>query len=388
MNSMLKKFWTIVSTLLVLLIPLAFLFGIVDDRINYKGEAENTIKQSWAASQVIAVPVMSTGVDKTYKTFNLKDYNADIKINTEIRKKGIFKIPVYTADVDLKGTFIKNGELNNTPVKLSFDVTDTKGLTDLPEFKILNQALVKSYEKSITKSLTTKSDEIPFEIKYKVRGINDIYVMPLGQFNKVKISGNWGNPSFTGDFLPTQREVLKDSFNAQWSIPKIAAGTASRLGVSLLVPVDNYKMATRALKYAFLFLSLTFLAYFIFEITSKKDEKIHPLQYMMIGGSLLVFYLLLVAISEFTPFWTAYVISALMTIVLIYLYTRHVLIKCCNSRFSKLIAGILILLYTYLYTLLKLQDLSLIIGSVGLFAAVAVTMFATKDVKWYEDENK
>ncbi len=386
MKNKLNKFWVILGTLMALLIPIIFLFGIVNDRISYKKEAESSISQSWAGSQIIGMPLMSVKLGKTNKNFMLKDYIVEIEVNPEVRKKGIFKVPVYTADVDLKGAFTRDTELNNALVALSFYVTDVKGLTELPEFRILNQPFVKSYEKSITKTLTTSASEIPFEIKYKVRGMNDIYVIPRGQFNKVKISGNWANPSFTGDFLPSFRKVDADGFNAEWSVPKLATTSNLKLGVSLLLPVDNYKMATRALKYAFLFLSLTFLAYFLFEITSKNEEKIHPLQYLMIGGSLLIFYLLLVAISEFTSFFAAYFVAALMTISLIYLYTRYVLIKNCSGTYSGIIAGILIVLYTFLYTLLQLQDFSLIIGSFGLFAAVAAAMFITKDVKWYDDE--
>ena len=105
MNDKLKKFWIIVSMLLVLLIPLAFLFGIVDDRISYKGNAENTIQLSWAGEQTISPPVMSVKDGKQTKNFELKDYDVNIVLNTEIRKKGIFKIPVYVADVNLKGIF-------------------------------------------------------------------------------------------------------------------------------------------------------------------------------------------------------------------------------------------------------------------------------------------
>ncbi len=394
MNDKLKKFWIIVSMLLVLLIPLAFLFGIVDDRISYKGNAENTIQLSWAGEQTISPPVMSVKDGKQTKNFELKDYDVNIVLNTEIRKKGIFKIPVYVADVNLKGIFTSPSVLNNQEVSLAFDVSDIKGLTDLPSFKIQNSQQMQSYSKNITKKLTADKSEIPFEIKYRVRGVKDIFVVPAGQFNRINISSNWKSPSFIGDFLPSKSEITNEGFNAEWSIPKLAfadeAGNSNltsvfKPGVSLILPVDNYKMATRALKYAFLFITLTFVAFFVFEITSASKEKIHPLQYMMIGGSLLVFYLLLVSMSEFLSFGLAYIIAAAMTIALIGLYTHYVLTKCHNKKFALVISSILTLLYTYLYTLLQLTDLSLIIGSFGLFAAVAGVMFATKDVKWYDE---
>lgn len=149
------------------------------------------------------------------------------------------------------------------------------------------------------------------------------------------------------------------------------------------MPVDNYRMATRALKYAFLFITLTFLSYFIFELTAQDKKRIHPLQYLMLGGAMLIFYLLLVSISEFAPFAGAYVISAAMTIGLISAYTYFVITKRQNLRFTTIITILLALLYAFLYILLLLQDLALLLGSLGLFVIIAVIMYATRNVDWY-----
>ncbi len=151
------------------------------------------------------------------------------------------------------------------------------------------------------------------------------------------------------------------------------------------MPVDNYRMSERSVKYSFLFLTLTFLAYFIYEITSKQKRPIHQLQYLMIGISMLIFYLLLVSLSEFIPFAGAYITSSIMTIGLISLYTYFVITKKTNLTFSLLITGILTLLYVFLYILLMLQDLSLILGSLGLFLIMALVMYATRNVEWYNE---
>ena len=153
------------------------------------------------------------------------------------------------------------------------------------------------------------------------------------------------------------------------------------------MPVDNYRMATRAVKYSFLFLALTFLAYFIFEITSKNTKPIHQLQYLMMGGAMLIFYLLLVSMSEFMPFCAAYIIAAVMTIGLIGLYTYFVITKRQNLKFSLLITGIMAILYLFLYVLLALQDLSLIIGSLMLFLIMSLVMYSTRNVEWDNDNN-
>ena len=206
-----------------------------------------------------------------------------------------------------------------------------------------------------------------------------------GQTNNVKISGNWGSPSFEGDFLPMNRKIENGNFEAEWATPKIATLSLDnpKVGVSLLLPVDNYRMADRTLKYAFLFLSLTFLSYFIFELTSNENKKIHPLQYCLLGGAMLVFYLLLVSLSEFLAFNLSYIISAMLIITLISFYTYTVIGRGKSKKFPLLITSLMIILYAFLYTLLLLEDFSLLLGSFGMFAIIAIVMYSTRNINWY-----
>lgn len=385
-----KKFYIILSMLLILLIPIAFLTGIVNGRENYKAEAIENITKAWAQSQIIEAPsltVIANGKDHVLK---LNNYNANIKVNTEMRRKGIFSVPVYTANIELKGDFINDlGAINNLKSNLSFNVTDSKGFIEQPQFKILDNDLTFGNDLTFSSNITTKDKYIPFLISYKLRGLNEIFVSPKGLNNKIAIEGNWKNPGFEGDFLPTQRNITGNNFNAQWSIPAIAGSSIKNptLGVTFLMPVDNYRMATRAVKYAFLFLTLTFVAYFIYEITSAKENPIHQLQYLMMGAALLIFYLLLVSMSEFIPFTLAYILATLLTIGLISSYTYFVITKKQNLNFTTLMTAILLLLYVFLYVLLMLQDLSLIIGSIGLFLIIALVMYSTRNVEWYSDDN-
>lgn len=390
-STKLKKFYTILGTLLILLIPILFLYGIVEDRSSYKREAERKVETSWAATQVLSAPqlAMPTNDPKNpYKYFTLNDYDAEIFISTELRKKGIFKVPVYTANVQIKGNFENNfSPLKNQKVALSFHVSDSKGFVAQPQFKLMDSKFIPSNDTTYKKNLTTSANLIPFEINYKLRGSKEIYVKPEGLNNKIEIEGDWNNPSFEGDFLPTEREVTADHFEGEWEIPYIAVSSLkdAKLGVSLLMPVDNYRMATRALKYSFLFLALTFLSYFIFEITSKENRRIHLLQYLMMGAAMLIFYLLLVSLSEFIPFGGAYLIAGLMTIALIGSYTYFILTKRENLKFSILISCIMLVLYGFFYSLLVIQDFSLIIGSFVLFLIISLVMYTTRNVEWYND---
>lgn len=391
-DNKIKKIWAIILTLLLLLIPIAFLFNIINDRQNYRSEAVDFVAASWASTQILSAPEMfftvKEGKDNQLvnKFLTLDNYNADVIISTEIRKKGIFEIPVYTADVTLSGDFLNNyGNLSSKEIITKFSVKDSTGFVTEPVFKINNTEPKVSHTTEYKTNIDSEVTSIPFEIKYTIRGLNELFVVPAGLNNNIQISGNWSNPSFEGNFLPTERNIDNEEFYARWSIPGIATSNidSAKLGVSLLVPVDNYRMTERILKYAFLFLALTFLSYFIFEITSKEENKIHPVQYALLGGAMLIFYMLLVSLSEFIPFFGAYILSADLIITLVFAYTYFVITKKQGLKFSVLISAIMILLYTFLYVLLSLMDFALLIGSIGLFAVIAAVMYITRNVDWY-----
>lgn len=393
-DSKAKKFLTILGTSLLLLIPIGFMSGIIHDRINYREEAVTKVAQSWADSQVIGIPSMSfktTNAKKEEVTneLTLNNYETTVNINTEVRKKGIFKVPVYTAEVTQKGDFEnKYGDLSSKQISIRTNISDSRGFVTEPSFKINNGEIKKTQDVAYTTSLKTNAKNIPFEISYKIKGLNDISVKLGGNSNKVSIQGNWKDPEFKGDFLPTEREVTNKDFSAKWSVPRIALTQSPVVAVSLLVPVDSYSMADRALKYGFLLLTLTFLGYFIFEITSKEKRKVHPIQYCLLGAAILIFYLLLVSISELLTFNLAYLISALMVMGLILTYTYFVITKKQSIGFSFGITALIGLLYAFFYVLLMLQDIALFAGSLGLFVIIAAIMYLTRNVNWYNENEE
>ena len=392
-DSKAKKFLTILGTSLLLLIPIGFMSGIIHDRTSYRDEAVSKVAQSWAGSQTIASPTMSFTVinDKKVeeiKELELNNYEANVVIKTEVRKKGIFKVPVYTAEVSQKGDFNnKYGNLAGKEISTAIGLSDSRGFVTEPTFKI-NGETANVQDVVCKKVLNTSAKTIPFEITYKIKGLNDINVALGGYSNKVAIQGNWKDPEFKGDFLPTEREVTNKDFSANWSVPKIALskGAPSVITVSLLVPVDSYSMADRSLKYGFLLLTLTFLGYFIFEITSKEKKKVHPIQYCLLGAAILMFYLLLVSISELLTFNLAYLISALMVMGMVLTYTYFVITKKKSLGFSIGITALMGLLYGFFYVLLMLQDIALFAGSIGLFFIIAVIMYLTRNVNWYNED--
>lgn len=387
-NSKMNKFWVILAVLLVLLIPIGLMHGIVKDREAYSEEATGKITSSWGKTQYLKTPSIYFMKNKDAIYLPLKDYSANVQLNTEVRKKGIFKVPLYTADIKINGYFQNSyGNLNDKDLTFNFNVTDSVGFIQEPVLKLNNKEFRLQNTEFKTR-LNTASTVIPFEISYKLRGSKYFEMEVKGEKNNVKISGNWNNPSFEGAFLPANRTIESDSFSAEWSVPFIAACEKNNpsVGVSLLMPVDNYRMADRTLKYAFMFLALTFLSYFIFEIiTNDKQRRIHPLQYLMLGGGMLMFYLLLVSISEFCSFAIAYTIASIMVIGLTATYTHFVITKCSNKEFTLTITALMAALYIFLYLLLSLQDLALLAGSCGLFIIIAVIMYVTRNVDWYND---
>lgn len=406
-DSKMKKLLTIIGTSLLLLIPIAFMYGIITDRTNYRNEAVQKVAQSWAGNQSIGTPTMSFTTQNAKKeevvnNLELNNYETNVVIKTEIRKKGIFKVPVYTAQVTQKGDFNnKYGDLSGKQIATKIQVSDTRGFVTEPSFRINNASEAKAQDVTYTTNIKTNAKTIPFEIKYEIRGLNGIDVAFGGYSNKVNIQGNWKDPEFKGDYLPTERTVTQKDFNATWSVPKIAlkqqnvvkdaygneVEAPSVASVSLLVPVDNYSMAERSLKYGFLLLMLTFMGYFIYEVTSKENKKVHPVQYCLLGAAILIFYLLLVSISELIAFNLAYLISALMVMSLIFGYTYFVITKKQGLRFSAGITSLIGLLYAYFYVLLRLQDIALLAGSIGLFAIIAAIMYLTRNVNWYNENN-
>lgn len=383
-NVVTKKLFLIISFLLLLLIPLMIVESTISERQSYRKEAKDFVASSWAGSQVLKLPIFKVSNKEKYIFLKINDLDivADAKI--EIRKKGIFKIPVYISDVKITGNFL-NPDFKDINGVAKFGVKDAKGFVDAPAIKINGSNYPNNGDSSVNVNIKNAPKLIAFETTYKLKGSEAINFEIGAKSNKISVKSNWKDPSFGGDFLPTNRTVTSQGFEADWSVPKIALSRdRAECNISFLTPVDSYRMTLRTIKYGFLFLSLTFLAFFIFELISKKTP-IHPFQYGLIGLSMIIFYLLLISISEIVPFLAAYLVAVLMTVSLIVGYSYFVLSK-KNKKFAGLIAVILTLLYSYLYTILNLQDFSLLFGSFGLFFVILLVMYSTRNIDWYEDK--
>lgn len=239
----------------------------------------------------------------------------------------------------------------------------------------------------------TPNEPHAFSFDLNLNGSEQINIIPVGESNAVKINSSWPSPSFNGAFLPAAREVKKDGFSASWKIlhlnrnyPQFWEGsqykvTPSAFGVKLILTADIYQKSMRLAKYSIMFLVFTFSAFFFSEVINKR--RVHPIQYILIGMAILIFYTLVLSLSEHMHFNYAYILSATAVSLIISGYAKAIV---SNSKFALTILGILAVLYCYLFIVLQLEDYALIMGSIGLFIILAIVMYITRKINWYEIE--
>jgi inner membrane protein len=407
---------------LVLLIPAVMIQFLITERQERRNEVIQEVFSKWGDSQTIAGPILSIPYNFLVKNedgelFNTtryahvlpKDLNIRVEVLPEMRYRGIYEAVLYTAKILLEGT-IDPAEMNtlNIPQKdlnwdeaiISIGISDLRGIQDLVKIDLNSNGLlmdpgIKTRD-ILPSGISTKgffsheASEYSFSVNITLNGSGTLMFVPLGIETNVTCTSKWSNPSFTGNFLPDNRVVTNDGFEANWKIlhlnrnfPQKWTGTdfniySSVFGVEFLIPVDDYQKTMRTAKYAIMFITFTFLSFFLIELLNQKA--IHPIQYLLIGFSLLVFYTLLLSLTEHMTFNLAYILAAVANITLISAYTKSVL---KSNQQTIIILGILVLLYGYLFVVLQLQDYALLMGSIGLFIVLATLMYLTRKIDWF-----
>jgi inner membrane protein len=239
-------------------------------------------------------------------------------------------------------------------------------------------------------ALGLDTTKMKFNTQISLKGSQYLHVVPIGENTDVSLSSSWPSPSFEGNFLPDQRKVSEKGFEANWNVlhlnrnyPQQWSGDSYRIsdsefGVNLLLPVDGYAKTLRTTKYALLFIALTFLIFFFVEMLKK--VRIHPIQYLLVGLALVIFFTLLLSISEFQNFNFSYLISTVLTLGLVTFYV-HTIFK--NKSLTALQAGILFTLYAFIFVIMQLEDYALLIGSLGVFIILALVMYFSRKIDWY-----
>jgi inner membrane protein len=413
---------------LLLLIPAMMIRGLIYEREATQNTAINEVSSKWGQQQTLTGPFITIPFVKyvketdkkngTEKLIQVKDYihilPSDLKIKgnmkPEKRNRGIFDIVVYNSGINISGQFPKidlkefDVPINN----IQFDKTHlTMGITDLRGIEkqiklawnsekyffnpgVISTDIVSSGINSPIKINIDENSNYNFSFDIDIRGSQLLYFTPVGKVTDITMSSSWKNPSFNGAFLPDDRKVSDTGFTAHWNIlhlnrnyPQSWSGNKymtgeSAFGIDLILPVDNYQKTTRAIKYAILFICFTFIVFFFIEVLNKIF--IHPVQYILVGIALVIFFVLLLSISEHLSFNVSYIISAISTLFLIAAYIKAIL---KNNKLTLLITSILFLLYTFIYIVIQLQDYALLIGSIGIFIILALVMYYSRKIDWY-----
>jgi len=239
-----------------------------------------------------------------------------------------------------------------------------------------------------------------YQMQLKLQGTSDFQITPVGRTTQVTLASDWLNPSFAGEYLPSEHDISSQGFHAMWNSTFFSTNLSEALsnctvsgncvefnnrhfGVSLIDPVDQYLKTDRAIKYALLFIALTFAGFFLFEVI--KQLAVHPIQYGLVGLSLALFYLLLVSLSEHIKFGLAFIISSVACVGLIGFYVAHVLKSALRGvGFAAALGS----LYALLYGLMSAEDYSLLMGSILVFGLLSAVMILTRNINWFSVTNK
>ena len=432
----------VLAMTLAILIPLSLIRSVIQDRQAYRQEAVADIARSYAGAQVMSGPVLIVPYMETvdveerdaqgiirhvsreqagHWTFFPTALSISGHLRPDVRRRGLYEVRTYELRGNADATFEATLPADVSPLHrrsvgapwLSYGIADVRGLVGSPQLLVdgvrrqIDQGAYAGQGIHIRLATPAPGQTIRLttRLDFVLGGTESLGLVPLGKSNRFAIDSTWPHPQFTGSFLPRNRTVGDNGFRANWEIASLATNAQSQylcgkrvatsdeaddkqpgaaagldvVGLSLVDPVNVYTQADRASKYGLLFVLLTFVGFFMFELI--KQLPIHPIQYGLVGLALAIFFLLLVSLSEHIEFDLAYVISSVSCIGLLGTYLSAVL---RSVRRGIGFAAMLGLLYATLYGLLVSEDNALVLGAGLLFVILAAIMMITRKVDWYE----
>lgn len=437
-----SKLLSIALVLVLLIAALMQISGVVHDRQNYRQIAIQGVAQSLAGAQTLTGPLIHMSCTEEWDHKVGADIRTDrrefvltaapalltVKAGSKLepRARGLHATQVFnlkaalvaewTDAESLKPVAAHTGSrMNCGQPLLMMAVSDARGIRHA-SVKIGEQVLALkpgtfygSYPRGVHAALPlamVRSMPLQAQLELELVGTGSISVVPLGGDTQLHLTSNWPHPSFGGDFLPVERKITPEGFDASWRVSSLAstaqqdvaqpdaakrkaacpaaAGAPAHsacveaFSVTFVDPSNTYALSDRATKYGLLFIGLTFLAVGLFEFM--KSLRVHPIQYLLVGAAMSLFFLLLVSLSEHMPFEGAYAIAAAACVLLLTYYASHML-----GRWSRgLPFGLgIATLYGMLFVLLQMEQAALLVGAVALFAVLAAVMMLTRRVDWY-----
>jgi inner membrane protein len=421
---------------LVLLIPLEFVKNLITERSQRQEEVITEINDKWGESVFLYGPILKVPYtyyeetvsinEKTKETvkqrkayinyayFFPEELKVKSNVSTKVLNRNNYESVVFSSKMKFEGNYIHpdfsskniaNEDIIWNKATILIQTTNLKSIKDEVKINFGNTNLTfepvyNSNSKNTTEALETgyidlskilNQGKTAFRFDISYNGSQQIKMVPIGKTTEVNMQSNWASPSFTGNFFPDDKtkKISDNGFVANWKILHINRAFSQQtfdnlpdlsqyaFGVDFVIPVNQYQQNERASKYGFLVIGLTFLIFFLIQSISK--IKIHIFQYTMIGLALIMFYTLLISITEHSSFMKAYVIAGLAVITLITLYSISIL---KNRKFPMFIAASLGSLYTFLYVIIQLENYALIVGSIGLFVILAAVMYFSRKIDW------
>ena len=415
--------------ILLLMIPMFMIENLISERGRTQEEAIDEVSEKWSLAQTITGPYLNLQYpvvteNNGEKKISIKDlilFPDELMVNgqlkTEILKRSIYEVNVYQSELTLKGSF-SSEELKKSRIdmdQLQFDraaiclnLTDMRGISEqisitlgdsvyIFEPGMGNRGIANTGVHAIANLSELKQNKkLPYEIKIKLKGSQSLNFIPLGKTTRVDLKANWNTPSFTGNYLPNNRNITEKEFSAQWQVLNLNRNysqvmvdfntsnikdiESSSFGVNFKIPVEQYQQSMRSTKYAILIILLTFTVIFFTEIMEK--TRIHALQYLLVGLALCLFYSLLLSMSEHIGFSMAYLVASVLTIMLVGGYMLGIIKR---KKPAFIMAGLLSVLYIYVFILIQLETFALLAGSLGLFVILAMVMYFSKKIDWFNE---
>ncbi|HBX7673830.1 TPA: cell envelope integrity protein CreD, partial [Klebsiella pneumoniae] len=419
------KITTLIGCIVLLSLPLMMVRELINERADYRSEVVDAIEQSTSGSQKLAGPLIAIPITETLTRMeNQKEVNYQRswvyywlpeslavagKQTVESRRVGIYSGQVWHNALQIKASFdpLRLAALRKTNIvlgqpRLVVSVGDARGIGAIHAPEVNGNVL--SVEPGLGISgdgagihmpmPALAEDNKPLEIAFSLdlNGTGEFSLVPLGRNSELQLTSNWPHPGFLGSFLPTQREVSAAGYRAHWQSSWFANDMGSYFKDDMEIPwsrlpafsadvmslADQYQLTDRATKYAILLIGLTFMAFFVFESLTRRP--LHPMQYLLVGLSLVLFYLVLLALSEHIGFTAAWLAASLSGAVINGIYLQAVL---RGWRNSLLFVAALLLLDGVMWFLLHSEDSALLLGTGVLALALSVLMFLTRRVDWY-----
>jgi len=420
---------------LLLLIPLGMIESKISQRQYLQTQVQQDIARSASGPQTITGPYLvisyklrersvrldDKGVEKTYLSesgpfetvISPHQLKIDGSADVETRNRGIYQARLFNLHSSMAGNFVvPRGYGISRPVEdiipqaayVVVNVSDSRGIRNAPVLKLNGSK--HEFEPGGIKPVAGNGMHVPLEaldasqshsfdfgFPLDLQGMTTLAVSPSGNHTEMSLTSSWPHPSFGGSFLPRSREVSEKGFKAQWLVTNLARNSANQtaanqpavsenFSVDFIDPVNVYLLSERAVKYGVMFVVLVFTSFFMFEVL--RGLRIHPMQYLLVGLAMAMFFLLIIRLSEHMPFLASYIASGLACVLLIGIYLAGVL---KNRKPAIAFSGSIALLYAVLYGVLQSEDNALLMGTVILFTALAAVMLLTRRMDWYQLKN-